>query len=167
MAEFDTGEQTTEEPQSKAGSGAHASRRNFMRKVFFASGATAVATMGGAGAWAAMADDTATAEAAADASASPSDAPSGGPGGGAGGPGNQTITEDFFGLTTDGKRIDDLFTIHSTKSPRLPSSRRRTPSWRLSPTTRRRPRSSRSTPPSGGCGATSTPTSARGSRSLT
>ncbi|MFC8342229.1 DUF3500 domain-containing protein [Streptomyces sp. NPDC057280] len=120
MAEFDTGEQTTEEPQSKAGSGAHASRRNFMRKVFFASGATAVATMGGAGAWAAMADDTATAEAAADASASPSDAPSGGPGGGAGGPGNQTITEDFFGLTTDGKRIDDLFTIHSTKVATAP-----------------------------------------------
>ncbi|MEU6192148.1 DUF3500 domain-containing protein [Streptomyces sp. NPDC047061] len=116
MAELDTGEPTAEEAQSKAGGGAHASRRNFMRKVFFASGATAVATMGGAGAWAAMADDTAT----ADASAAPSGAPSGGPGGGAGGPGNQTITEDFFGLTTDGKRIDDLFTIHSTKVATAP-----------------------------------------------
>lgn len=29
------------------------------------------------------------------------------------GPGNQSITEDFFGLTTDGKKIDDLFTVHS------------------------------------------------------
>ncbi|MGW0585470.1 DUF3500 domain-containing protein, partial [Streptomyces sp. NPDC002920] len=66
--------------------------------------------MGGAGAWAAMADDT-TATADASASAAPSDAPGGGP---AGGPGNQSITEDFFGLTTDGRRIDDLFTIHST-----------------------------------------------------
>ncbi|MGW0947032.1 DUF3500 domain-containing protein [Streptomyces sp. NPDC002623] len=113
MTELDTGEPTAHEPQSEAGGGAHASRRNFMRKVFFASGATAVATMGGAGAWAAMADDT-TGTADASASPAPSGAPSGGPGGGAGGPGNQSITEDFFGLTTDGKRIDDLFTIHST-----------------------------------------------------
>ncbi|MFJ8108195.1 DUF3500 domain-containing protein [Streptomyces sp. NPDC096132] len=113
MTELDTGEPTAGKPQSEAGSGAHASRRNFMRKVFFASGATAVVTMGGAGAWAAMADDT-TGTADASASAVPSGAPSGGPGGGAGGPGNQSITEDFFGLTTDGKRIDDLFTIHST-----------------------------------------------------
>ncbi|MER6692229.1 DUF3500 domain-containing protein [Streptomyces minutiscleroticus] len=36
------------------------------------------------------------------------------PGGGAGGPDNQSLTEEFFGLTTDGKRVDDLFTIHST-----------------------------------------------------
>ncbi|WP_369263100.1 DUF3500 domain-containing protein [Streptomyces sp. R35] len=109
MTELDTGEPT--EPQSEPGRRAHASRRNFMRKVFFASGATAVATMGGAGAWAAMADGTTT---TADASATPSGAPSGAPGGGTGGPGNQSITEEFFGLTTDGKRIDDLYTIHST-----------------------------------------------------
>lgn len=115
MSELDTGEPTAHEPQSETGSRAHASRRNFMRKVFFASGATAVATMGGAGAWAAMADDaTPTADASASPSAAPSGAPSGGPGGGTGGPGNQSITEDFFGLTTDGKRVDDLFTIHST-----------------------------------------------------
>ncbi|MDQ0584862.1 DUF3500 domain-containing protein [Streptomyces rishiriensis] len=113
MTELDSGEPTAHETQSEAGRRAHASRRNFMRKVFFAGGATAVATMGGAGAWAALADD-ATATASADPSAVPSGAPSGGPGGGAGGPGNQSITEDFFGLTTDGKRIDDLFTIHST-----------------------------------------------------
>ncbi|MPY58568.1 DUF3500 domain-containing protein [Streptomyces spongiae] len=115
MTELDTGGPTAQEPQSEAGSRAQASRRNFMRKVFFASGATAVATMGGAGAWAAMADDaTPAADASASPSAAPSGAPSGGPGGGTGGPGNQSITEDFFGLTTDGKRIDDLFTIHST-----------------------------------------------------
>lgn len=119
MTELDTGEPTAPEPQSEAGRRAHASRRNFMRKVFFASGATAVATMGGAGAWAALADDT-TGTADATASASPSGAPSGGPGGGTGGPGNQSITEDFFGLTTDGKRIDDLFTIHSTKVATAP-----------------------------------------------
>ncbi|WP_406472468.1 DUF3500 domain-containing protein [Streptomyces sp. NBC_01615] len=110
MTELDTGEPTG--PQSEPGRRVHASRRNFMRKVFFASGATAVATMGGAGAWAAMADDTTTTT--ADASATPSGAPSGAPGGGTGGPGNQSITEEFFGLTADGKRIDDLYTIHST-----------------------------------------------------
>ncbi|MEV2213279.1 DUF3500 domain-containing protein [Streptomyces sp. NPDC050997] len=114
MTELETGEPTAQGPQSEAGRRAHASRRNFMRKVFFAGGATAVATMGGAGAWAATADDN-TATADATASPTPSGAPSGGPGGpGGGGPGNQSITEDFFGLTTDGKRIDDLFTIHST-----------------------------------------------------
>jgi hypothetical protein len=61
-----------------------------MREVFFASGATAVATMGGVGAWSALADDTTTADASA--TASPSAAPSGDPGS----PGSQTITEDFF-----------------------------------------------------------------------
>ncbi|WP_200308736.1 DUF3500 domain-containing protein [Streptomyces adelaidensis] len=119
MGELETGETAVREPERESGRRAHASRRNFMRKVFFASGATAVATMGGAGAWAALADDT-TATADASASASPSGAPSGGPGGGTGGPGNQSITEDFFGLTTDGKRIDDLFTIHSTKVATAP-----------------------------------------------
>ncbi|MFD6292911.1 DUF3500 domain-containing protein [Streptomyces sp. NPDC060205] len=109
-----TGEPAAREPQT--GRQAHASRRNFMRKVFFAGGATAVATMGGAGAWAALAADETDATAAATpsgtATGAPTGAPSGGPGG-AGGPGNQSITEDFFGLTTDGKRIDDLFTVHS------------------------------------------------------
>ncbi|MET9971183.1 Tat pathway signal protein, partial [Streptomyces sp. NPDC006356] len=54
MSDLDTGESAAHEPQSQTGRRAHASRRNFMRKVFFASGATAVATMGGAGAWAAL-----------------------------------------------------------------------------------------------------------------
>ncbi|MEV6166550.1 DUF3500 domain-containing protein [Streptomyces sp. NPDC052052] len=123
MTELDTEETAAPEPQRKSGHHGLASRRNFMRKAFFASGATAVVTMGGAGAWSAMADDT-TGTADASESAPPSGAPSDGPGGpggpGGGGPGNQTITEDFFGLTTDGKRIDDLFTIHSTKVATAP-----------------------------------------------
>ncbi|MFF3378454.1 DUF3500 domain-containing protein [Streptomyces sp. NPDC002680] len=119
MSEHETGQPEESGAPGTAGH-ALANRRNFMRKVFFASGATAVATMGGAGAWTALADET-TGTATADASASPSGAPSGGPGGGAGGgPGNMTITEDFFGLTTDGKRVDDLFTIHSTKVATAP-----------------------------------------------
>ncbi|MDQ1035601.1 hypothetical protein QFZ75_002017 [Streptomyces sp. V3I8] len=118
MSELDTGESTPQpqpQPQSQppqTGRQAHVGRRNFMRKVFFASGATAVATMGGAGAWAALAaDDTDTGTGADGAPASAE--PSGAPGGGTGGPGNQSITEDFFGLTTDGKKIDGLFSIHS------------------------------------------------------
>lgn len=84
------------------------SRRNFMGRVLFASGAAAVATVGGAGTWAALAETTDTTEEAVTPGAAPGDG-----GGGAGGPGDQGITEDFFGLTTDGNRIDDLFTIHS------------------------------------------------------
>ncbi|MER5823656.1 Tat pathway signal protein, partial [Streptomyces mirabilis] len=58
MTELDTGEHTAQSgtpPQSGTDSRAHSDRRNFMRRVFFASGATAVATMGGAGAWTALA----------------------------------------------------------------------------------------------------------------
>ncbi|MET9088394.1 DUF3500 domain-containing protein [Streptomyces sp. NPDC004237] len=114
MPEIDAGEGPVRGPERT-----EASRRNFMRKVFFASGATALVTMGSAGAWTALADDSAgTADASA--SPSPSGAPSGGPGGGTGGPGNQSLTEEFFGLTTDGKRIDDLFTIHSTRVDTAP-----------------------------------------------
>ncbi|AXG79130.1 DUF3500 domain-containing protein [Streptomyces paludis] len=127
MTELDTGDAgtagATQDTAVRAETGrrAHASRRTFMRKVFLAGGATAVATMGGAGAWTALADDD-TGTAAPDPSATdtattdPSGAPGGGPGGpggGAGGPGNEGITEEFFGVTTDGKRIDDLYTVHS------------------------------------------------------
>ncbi|MEU9455552.1 DUF3500 domain-containing protein [Streptomyces sp. NPDC048277] len=116
MPEIDTGDGPVQGPEHP-----EASRRNFMRKVFFASGATALVTMGSAGTWTALADDgTGTADASASPSPSPSAAPSGGPGGGAGGPGNQSLTEEFFGLTTDGRRIDDLFTIHSTRVDTAP-----------------------------------------------
>lgn len=100
------------QPQPETGRRAHASRRTFMRKVFLASGATAVATMGGAGAFVALADDS-TGTADATASASPTGMPSGGPGGGGSMP-TEGITEEFFGLTTDGRKIDDLYTVHST-----------------------------------------------------
>ncbi|MFK0159424.1 DUF3500 domain-containing protein [Streptomyces sp. NPDC090499] len=98
------------EPKRLAGHRAEAGRRNFMRRVFFASGATAVATMGGAGAWTALADDATAGSADVSASPSAGGAPDGAPAGMA----EQGITEEFFGVTTDGKRIDDLFTIHST-----------------------------------------------------
>ncbi|MGW0572907.1 DUF3500 domain-containing protein [Streptomyces tauricus] len=114
MTGLDSGaEPAAQAPQT--GRQAHAGRRNFMRKVFLAGGATAVATMGGAGAWAALAADEPGATASADPSGTPTGTPSGAPTGGpgAGGPGNQSITEDFFGLTADGKKIDDLFTVHS------------------------------------------------------
>ncbi|MGW7243998.1 DUF3500 domain-containing protein [Streptomyces sp. NPDC054804] len=118
MSEIDADTGATRMPE--ASERPEASRRHFMRKVFFASGATALVTMGSAGAWTALADDgTGTADASA--GPSPSAPPSGGPGGGgAGGPGNQSLTEEFFGLTTDGRRIDDLFTIHSTKVDTAP-----------------------------------------------
>ena len=114
MPEIDAGEGPGRGPEHT-----EASRRTFMRKVFFASGATALVTMGSAGAWTALAEDS-TGTADASASPTPSGAPSGGPGGGTGGPGNQSLTEEFFGLTTDGKRIDDLFTIHSTRVDTAP-----------------------------------------------
>ncbi|MGI5460161.1 DUF3500 domain-containing protein [Streptomyces sp. CA-249302] len=90
-----------------------ADRRSFMRRVFLASGATAFTAMGGAGALAFADDGTTTASATPTdgASPSPSASPTRAPGGG--GPGAQTITEDFYGLTTDGRQLDDLFTIHS------------------------------------------------------
>ncbi|MFD4599592.1 DUF3500 domain-containing protein [Streptomyces sp. NPDC058464] len=119
MPELDAAQPKDREPDSDHAGAALASRRNFMRRVFFASGATALVTMGGAGAWAATADDS-TGTADASASPSPSGPPSGGPGGGTGGPGNQSITEEFFGLTTDGSRIDDLFTIHRTGVTTVP-----------------------------------------------
>ncbi|MEW2155785.1 DUF3500 domain-containing protein [Streptomyces sp. NPDC007189] len=69
--------------------------------------------MGGPGALAFADDGSATASASPSgtASTSPSASPTHGTGGGT--LGAQTITEDFYGLTTDGKQIDGLFTLHS------------------------------------------------------
>jgi hypothetical protein len=92
---------------------AEADRRAFMRRVFLAGGAAAFTAMSGAGALA-FADDGSTASPSASASDSASPSPSASPTRGTGGgPGPQIITEDFYGLTTDGRQIDDLFTIHS------------------------------------------------------
>ncbi|MGW7209244.1 DUF3500 domain-containing protein [Streptomyces sp. NPDC054837] len=85
------------------------SRRWFMNKALLAGGVTAVATMTGC--------SSSSSDAASAASAAPSGAPSGGPGGGAGGMGpgaSEVKYADFVGVTTDGKVVDDLFSIHST-----------------------------------------------------
>ncbi|MFJ8804409.1 DUF3500 domain-containing protein [Streptomyces sp. NPDC102487] len=110
MPHSDTGESTVQEVRQDEGRGPEADRRGFMRRVFLAGGAAAFTTMGGAGALA-FADDGATASPSPTGSASPSASPTRGPGGGT--LGAQTITEDFYGLTTDGRQIEDLFTIHS------------------------------------------------------
>jgi hypothetical protein len=68
-------------------------RRSLLRGVFLAGGVAAAATAGGA---ATRVYDTAQ---------------SSGPGGRS--VGNQTLTEDFFGLTTDGRLIDGLYPIRS------------------------------------------------------
>ncbi|MGW7549148.1 DUF3500 domain-containing protein [Streptomyces sp. NPDC054770] len=111
MSETGMGESTAQE-----GHAAEADRRAFMRRVFLTGGAAAFTAMGGAGA-VAFADGGSTTgpSAAADDSASPSPSasPTRGNGGGGGVLGTQTITEDFYGLTTDGRQIDDLFTLHS------------------------------------------------------
>jgi uncharacterized protein DUF3500 len=87
-------------------------RRRFMRRLLVASGGTAFAVMGGGAvvATAASADDTTTADATPGASASASAPPGDGTGSGPA----SAVTDDFWGLTTDGKLVDDLFTIHST-----------------------------------------------------
>jgi hypothetical protein len=105
---------TEREAQRQELRSAESDRRGFMRRVFLASGATAFTAMGGAGGLA-FADSGSTASASAtpsgSASASPSASATRAPGGGT--PGAQTITEDFYGLTTNGKQIDGLFAIHS------------------------------------------------------
>ncbi|WP_435130706.1 DUF3500 domain-containing protein [Actinacidiphila sp. bgisy144] len=90
------------------------SRRGFMRRAFAAGGVAAFATMGATAAKAFADDATPTATPTDSPTATPTatGAP-GGPGAGGGGVGNQTITEDFFGLTTDGSLVRDLFTVHS------------------------------------------------------
>ncbi|MFI0821056.1 DUF3500 domain-containing protein [Streptomyces sp. NPDC021098] len=91
-----------------------ANRRAFMKRLMIASGATAVASMGGVATVQAMADDgTGTgATPSAEPTAAPTGGP-GGPGGPGGGPGNLAVTDDFFGLTADGTKTDGLFTIRS------------------------------------------------------
>lgn len=105
-------ESAPDEPQGSLTAGGD--RRGFLRKVLFASGAAAVVTMGGVATEAWGADPSASPSVSPSGSTPPSGGP-GGPGGpGGGGPAaSQVITEDFFGLTTDGRQIGDLFTVHS------------------------------------------------------
>jgi hypothetical protein len=84
-------------------------RRLFMKRLMVGSGVAAFTAMGAGSVFATVAQ-------AADSTPAPSDSASaaaGPPTGG--GPGDQSVTDDFFGLTTDGYRIDDLYAIHSTK----------------------------------------------------
>jgi hypothetical protein len=84
---------------------AERSRRWFMNKSLLVGGVAAVATMTGC---------SASSSGSASSSAAPSGGmPSGGPGGM--GPGQSEVKyADFKGLTTDGKIVDDLYSIHST-----------------------------------------------------
>ncbi|NUO43211.1 MAG: hypothetical protein HOV82_14360, partial [Streptomyces sp.] len=86
-----------------------------MNKALLAGGVAAMATMTGCSSGA---DDTAAASSSAAPGGAPSGMPSGGPGGGGGGgmgPGaSQVKYADVVGVTTDGKVVDDLYTIHST-----------------------------------------------------
>ncbi|MGW0945591.1 DUF3500 domain-containing protein [Streptomyces sp. NPDC002623] len=90
------------------------SRRWFMNKALLAGGVAAMATMTGC--------SSSSSDAAASASyggpgGMPSGGPSGGPGGGAGGMGpgaSEVKYADFVGVTTDGKVVDDLYSIHAT-----------------------------------------------------
>ncbi|MER5527914.1 DUF3500 domain-containing protein [Streptomyces sp. NPDC002677] len=85
---------------------AERTRRWFMNKALLAGGAAALATM------------TGCSNGSSGTSSSASGAPSGGmPSGGPGGmgPGQSEVKyKDFVGLTTDGKVVDDLYSIHST-----------------------------------------------------
>ena len=90
-------------------------RRGLLRGVRLAGGAVAAAGVGGA---VTRLYDTAHSSSAPSSSMPSSSAPSSAapstgwaPGGGT--LGGQTITEDFFGLTTDGKLIDGLFPVRS------------------------------------------------------
>ena len=87
-----------------------------MNKALLAGGVAAVATMTGCSSGG---DDTAAASSSAAPNGAPSGMPSGGPGGGGGGGGmgpgaSQVKYADVVGVTTDGKVVDDLYTIHST-----------------------------------------------------
>jgi len=89
----------------------HVDRRRFMNRLFLTTGATAFAAMaGGVGAQAASADSSPSPTATPTAMPTPTGPPTGG------GPGGMAsaVTESFWGLTTDGRRIDDLYAIHST-----------------------------------------------------
>lgn len=90
-------------------------RRWFMNKALLAGGVAAVATMTGCSSGS---SDTASSTSSAAASGPPSGMPSGGPGAGGGGGMGPGATEvkyaDFTGVTTDGKIVDDLYSIHST-----------------------------------------------------
>src|SRR4051794_23197443 len=97
-------------PETQPGRGMN--RRGLLRGVLLAGGAVAAAGVGGV---ATRLYDDAHSSSSAPASSAPSSAtpPSTGRAPGGGTLAGQTITEDFFGLTTDGKLIDGLFPVRS------------------------------------------------------
>ncbi|MGW2050094.1 DUF3500 domain-containing protein [Streptomyces sp. NPDC001858] len=87
------------------------SRRWFMNKALLAGGVAAMATMTG------CSSGASGAAASASYGGGPGGMPSGGPGGGGGGMGpgaSEVKYADFVGVTTDGKVVDDLYSIHAT-----------------------------------------------------
>ncbi|MCX5559234.1 DUF3500 domain-containing protein [Streptomyces sp. NBC_00038] len=95
---------------------AERSRRWFMNKALLAGGVAAVATMTGCSSG--SSDTASSASSSGAPGGAPSGMPSGGPGGGGGGgmgPGAEQVKyADVVGVTTDGKVVEDLYTIHST-----------------------------------------------------
>ncbi|MEU6254191.1 DUF3500 domain-containing protein [Streptomyces sp. NPDC047043] len=94
---------------------AERSRRWFMNKALLAGGVAAVAAMTGCSS---NSSDTAGGSSSyGGPGGMPSGGPSGAPGGGAGGMGpgaSEVKYADFKGVTSDGKLVDDLYSIHST-----------------------------------------------------
>ncbi|MEV1067736.1 DUF3500 domain-containing protein [Streptomyces sp. NPDC050263] len=86
------------------------SRRWFMNKALLAGGVAAMATMTGC--------SSSSSDAAASASyGGPGGMPPAGPGGGGGGMGpgaSEVKYADFVGVTTDGKVLEDLYSVHAT-----------------------------------------------------
>ncbi|MFF4252144.1 DUF3500 domain-containing protein [Streptomyces sp. NPDC001663] len=97
---------------------AERSRRWFMNKALLAGGVAAAATMTGCSSKSSNSSDAAGGSSSyGGPGGMPSGGPSGGPGGGAGGMGpgaGEVKYADFKGVTTDGKLVDDLYSIHST-----------------------------------------------------
>ncbi|WP_369035765.1 DUF3500 domain-containing protein [Streptomyces adonidis] len=90
------------------------SRRWFMNKALLTGGVAALATMTG------CSSGSASTSASSSYGGPPNGMPSGGPGGGGGGMGpgaSEVKYADFTGVTTDGKIVDDLYSIHSTDVP--------------------------------------------------
>ncbi|MEV6180266.1 DUF3500 domain-containing protein [Streptomyces sp. NPDC052015] len=85
--------------------GAERTRRWSLNKALLAGGVAAVATMTGC-----SSDSSGT---TASASGAPSGMPSGGPGG-MGPDASEVKYADFVGVTTDGKVVEDLYSVHST-----------------------------------------------------
>lgn len=82
-----------------------------MNKALLAGGVAAMATMTG------CSSGASGAAASASYGGGPGGMPSGGPGGGGGGMGpgaSEVKYADFVGVTTDGKVVDDLYSIHAT-----------------------------------------------------